>query len=100
MNYKKLKEAAINVIDDYSDFDVLANYGGKYSAKTKLATLGIGTAMMGFICKPLNKRMRELLGAKWQRVGPADLHGINTIGKMIVLCCGQAGVPLPNGEPT
>lgn len=99
VTYKQLKTAAIDVIDDYSDFNVMANYGGKYTAKTKLTTLGIGSALMAFMAKPLNKRMRDLMGEQWRGVGPADLQSINTIGKMIVLCCGQAGVAIEKGEP-
>ena len=78
----------------------MAGYGGKYSAKTKLTTLGISNMLKAFMCKPLNKRMRELVGNTWQRVGPADLAPIASIGKLIERACGQAGVAMPAGEPT
>jgi len=99
-SYAKVKDLVIDLIDDCSDFDIVAGYGSKYSAKTKLTTLGISNMLKAFLCKPLNKRMRELVGNSWRRVGPADLAPIATIGKLIERTCGQGGIPLPAGEPT
>jgi hypothetical protein len=98
--YAEVKEAVIDLVDDATEFDVMAGYGEKYSAKTKLVKLGISPPLKAFIAKPLNKRLRRIAGSNWHGLGVIDLMPIETIGALIERVCGQAQVAMPAGEPT
>lgn len=98
--YKKIKAASIDLVDDFSELDVVSAYGDKYNAKTKLARLGISGPVLAVMPPRFNKVMRALVGDAWLRVGPIDLVECKTIGDIILLACGQSGTTVPEGEPT
>lgn len=98
--YADLKNKVIEVIDDFArDDDVMAGYGSKFSAKTKLDKIGVTEPVRAVMPKRFNKVMRDLVGASWQPIGSIDLVPKETIADMITLACGQSGVLLPQGEP-
>ena len=99
--FAELKEAVIDVIDDFAKKDdVKGGYGSKYSAKTKLDKIGVTEPVRAVMPKRFNKVMRELVGTTWKPIGSIDLVPKETIADMITIACGQSGVLLPQGEPT
>jgi hypothetical protein len=101
VTYVELKAKVIEVLDDFAKKDeVIAGYGTKYTAKSKLDELGITEPVRAVMPKRFNKDMRKLVGSAWKAVGPTILAEKETIGDIITLACGQSAVPLPQGEPT
>lgn len=100
VTYAKLKRSVIDVIDDFAKKDDIGkNYGSKYSAKTKLDTIGVTAPVRAVMPKRFNKVMRNLVGTAWRPVGSIDLVATDKISDMISIACGQSGVALPQGEP-
>lgn len=97
--YASTKAAVIELVDDFTPLDIVPGYGDKYSAKTKLAKIGLGDAVLAVMPPRFNKVMRKLVGTAWQAVGPLDTVGCTTVGDLIELACGQSGVAVPTGEP-
>lgn len=104
--YGDVKQATIELLDLYShEHDINKGYGRpssnpKYSAGTKLATVGINTYVRRAMMKPTNKYMRERFPADWQSVGASELVGPDTIGGFVSLMCACTNVAVPHGEPT
>ena len=99
-SYATVKEAVIDVVDDFTPLEILKDYGVKYSATTKLEKIGIGAPSLAVMPPRFNKRLREVTGAAWHPVGPIDLVAQATIGQLIIVACGQSGTAVPDGEPT
>lgn len=98
-DFKSVKKAVIDLVDDFTPLDVAKNYGDKYTAKTKLAKIGLTDAVLAVMPPRFNKVMRALVGKSWNLVGPLDTVGCATIGDVIELACGQSGSTMPKGEP-
>jgi len=104
--YDDVKSATISLLDTYShDHNIESGYGRpvsapKYSAETKLASVGINAYVRRAMMKPTNKYMRAKFPSAWQAVGASDLAEPDTIGAFIKLMCSCARVAVPNGEPT
>jgi hypothetical protein len=103
-SYAVVKAAVIDVVDDFTEKDVAANYAPKgvkqYSAKTKLASLGINGPMLAAMPVRFNKALSKVVGSGWTPVGTLDLVGQTTIGHLILLACAAGEIKVPYGEPT
>lgn len=97
--YKSVKAAVVDVVDDFTALDVVAGYGSKYNAKTKLEKLGLSAPVMAVMPPRYNKKLRLVVQSAWHPVGSIDLVAQSTIGELILLACGQSGVLVPTGEP-
>lgn len=97
--YAEIKAAVIDVIDDFSELDVVLGYGTKYTAKSKLLSLGISQPVLAAMPPRFNKSLRKVAGEEWSVVGAIDLVSLKTIGDMILLACGQSSAIVPDGEP-
>jgi len=104
--YNNVKNATIALLDKYSyDHEIVGGYGKtasnpKYSADTKLASVGINAYVRRAMMKPTNEYMREKFPDAWRAVGASDLVEPDTIGAFIKLMCACTSVAVPNGEPT
>lgn len=104
--YNDVKNATIALLDEYShDHEIVGGYGKpasnpKYSADTKLASVGINAYVRRAMMKPTNNYMREKFPDAWLAVGASDLVDPDTIGAFIKLMCACTSVAVPNGEPT
>lgn len=104
--YEEVKKATIPLLDSYShEHDIVGGYGKPttkpaYSAKTKLATVGINAYVRRAMMKPTNNYMRGRFGSAWTSVGASELVDADTIGAFIELMCACTGIAVPNGEPT
>lgn len=99
VTYTKIKAAVIDVIDDFSELNIVSGYGTKYTAKTKLPDIGISQPVLAMMPPRFNKSLKAVAGEKWNIVGAIDLVSMKTIGDMILLACGQSSATLPEGEP-
>lgn len=103
-SYSAVKTAVIDVVDDFTRKDVVANYRPKgkstYSAGTKLSTLAINETMLAAMALRFNKSLGKTCGASWGGVGAFDLVKAVTIGDLIWLACAVSGTKVPAGEPT
>ena len=99
-SYTAVKKAVIDVVDDFSQLDIVAGYGSTYSAKTKLEKIGLSSPVLAVMPPRFNKRLGALVGTTWRNVAPSTLVGKTTIGDLILLACGQSGTVVPFGEPT
>jgi hypothetical protein len=97
--YPDVKATVIDLIDDFSELDVVAGYGDKYNAKTELASLGISAPVLAVMPPRFNKRLQSVVGPGWQNVGAIDLVAQKTIGDLVLLACGQSSTVVPDGEP-
>lgn len=101
--YMRVKTAVIEVVDDFSDYAVAANYAprGKktYTAKTELITLHINAPVLAIMPIRFNKALNAACAGEWRDVGTLDLVDQATIGDLIRLACGQSGTSMPVGEP-
>ncbi|RUR67522.1 hypothetical protein EJP67_10695 [Variovorax guangxiensis] len=98
-DYQALKRTVIDVADDFSSLDIVAGYGSKYAASTKLGKIGISDPVLAVMPPRFNKVMRNLVGGSWRRVGSIDLVACETIGDLILLACRQSGATVPPNEP-
>lgn len=103
-NYSVLKDAVIDVIDDFTKKDVIANYkplgNGTFSAKSKLIMLAINETMLAAMVIRYNKALSRVCGASWRDVGAFDLVQKSSIGDLILLACAASGTQVPPGELT
>lgn len=105
-SYDDVKSVTVSLLDTYSyDHTIESGYGKpaskpKYSAETKLASVGINVYVRRAMMKPTNKFMRAKFPDTWSAVGASDLEGPETIGAFIKLMCMCARVAVPHGEPT
>lgn len=101
--YATVKAAVIELVDDFTKKDVVANYAPKgnksYDASTKLITLYINEPVLAVMPIRFNKVMHPLC-PKWKDVGSLDLVDQETIGDLILLACGQCSTHVPAGEPS
>ena len=98
MNFVKAKSTAIGIIDDFSKLDIVAGYGKKYNAKTKLDAIGIPDVIRA-VMPPRTNKVFKALTSPWSNVGTIDTVQCATIGDFIKLVCGKATVVIPAGEP-
>ncbi|MEY3296730.1 MAG: hypothetical protein RLZZ451_2778 [Pseudomonadota bacterium] len=102
-SYTKVKAAVIDVVDDFTKKDVVANYkpagAATFSAKTKLATLAINETILASMAIRFNKSLSKVVGSGWTEVGAFDLVQKSTIGDLILLACAASGTKVPAGEP-
>jgi hypothetical protein len=102
-NYVKVKAAVIDVVDDFTRKDVVANYKpagtAMFSAKTKLSTLAINETILASMVFRFNKSLRKVCGSNWTEVGAFTLVQKTTIGELISLACAASGTQIPSGEP-
>jgi len=105
-NYTDVKAATISLLNIYShDHDILNGYGKpvdapKYSAVTKLATVGINAYVRRAMMKPTNEAMRGKFPDSWRAVGASELVDQDTIGGFIKLMSSCNSLAVPFGEPT
>jgi len=105
-SYIEVKSASISLLNTYShDSDILADYGNpvgapKYSAATKLATVGINAYVRRAMMKPTNNFMRAQFYESWRAVGASELAEQDSIGGFISLMCACNSIAVPFGEPT
>ena len=104
--YSAVKEETISLLNTYShDHEIESGYGvpaskPKYSAQTKLASVGINAYVRRAMTTPTNTQMRESFPDAWQAVGVSEMVDPDTIGAFIVLMCAHTGVAVPFEEPT
>lgn len=102
-SYSAVKTAVIDVVDDFTKKDVVANYkpngAATYSAKTRLITLAINETMLAAMVVRFNKAMGKVCGAGWKDVGVFDIVKQTTIGDLIWLACAASNTTVPAGEP-
>lgn len=102
--YSEVKAAAIDVIDDFTEDDVAANYAphgtAKYNAKTTLVKIYINAPVLATMYTRFNKKLRQVCGDDWNDVGAINLVDKKTIADIIKLACAQSGTFIPAGEPT
>ena len=102
--YAAVKAAVIDVIDDFTKKDVLANYKPKgqatYNAKTKLVSLAINETTLAAMETRFNKALSKVCGVGWKNVGAFDMVKQATIGDLIWLACAASNTRVPAGEPT
>jgi hypothetical protein len=103
-SYAKVKAAVIEIVDDFTRKDVVANYkplgAATYSAKTKLASLNINETVLATMTIRYNKLLESICSPKWTNVGAFDLVQKTTVGDLILLACAKSGTLVPQGEPT
>lgn len=103
ISYEQVKACVVDVVDDFTDKDVTANYApagqANFNAKTRLITLAINETMLASMTIRFNKALRQLCGVAWHDVGAFDLVKLTTIGQCIQLACAKGGVNVPIGEP-
>jgi|GEM_PF-6407024 len=101
--YADVKACAIDVVDDFTEMDLAANYApaGKanFSAKTKMTSLTINETTLAGMTIRFNKAMGKLCGDSWNKVGSFDMVKLTTVGQCIQLACAKSGTNLPVGEP-
>lgn len=105
--YSDVKEEAIRIIDEFAtQHEVEKHYGQpkfkpRYSASSKLASLGINMWVRRAMPKRVSSRMYQRFGTAWKGVGITQLETVETIGAFIVLMCLLTGTPVdPFPEPT
>jgi hypothetical protein len=99
MTYSEAKDLAIDLVDDFTKFDVAKDYGKKFDARTKFEKLGISAP----IAATMPHRVNKVLRAKYSdaaNIGALDMVNVGTIGDFIQLFCDHAGQAVPKGEPT
>jgi hypothetical protein len=102
-SYAAVKASVIDVVDDFTKKDVVANYApagaGNFSAKTKLISLAINDILLAGMTIRFNKALGKVCGAAWNDVGSFDLVKLTTIGQLIELACAKSGTKIPPTEP-
>jgi hypothetical protein len=99
MSYQKLKELAIETIDDFSDLDIAAEYGTNYSAKTKLNSIFITEPVRSIMPPRVNKVFFAEYQGKWKGVRAIDTLKCESISDFIKLVAKNSGETVPDGEP-
>lgn len=105
-SYERIKQAVIEVVDDFTKAHLVGSYAAngskQYSAATELSALKINDPVLAVMPIRFNKALRFAAEGNWSDVGPLDLleHAAGTIGDLIKLACRQSGTKLPHGEPT
>lgn len=105
-SYADVKAEAIRLVDLFAkDDEVVDGYGKpktkpKYSAGTKLPTLGMNSYVRKAMVKSVDRQMREKFGNSWRGVGQSELKDADTIGAFIKLMCACTSVAVPHGEPS
>ena len=105
-SYIDVKTETISLLDTYShSHDIVKGYGKpvaapKFSATTRLATVGINAYVRRAMMKPTNEVMRGKFPASWKAVGASELSEQETIGGFIKLMCSCNSIAVPFGEPT
>ncbi len=99
MNYKTAKKLAIEIVDDFSPLDITQNYGSAFDAKTLLDDIGLPAPVRAAM-PPRTNKVFDALAKPWKLVGSVDCVKCTTIGAYIKLCCKNASVAIPAGEPT
>lgn len=106
-SYSDVKEEAIRIVDEFATkHNIEAEYGNpphkpRYSASTRLPSVGINVWVRRAMPKLTSSRMRDRFGSAWQGIGASQLEPIETIGAFIELMCQQTLTPVaPPPEPT
>lgn len=99
MTYVKLKKMAIDAIDDFTDFEIIANYGDTYDAKTLLDNIQITAPVRSVMSPRLNKVFSKVYGNAWAGIRPIDSVKCKTIGDIIKLVAKNSKETVPAGEP-
>jgi hypothetical protein len=105
-NYQDVKKATIELLDYYAvNVDITSGYGRpksnpKYSAKTKLATVGLNTYVRRSMLNATNDTMYAKFKSDWRSVGQSKLEDADDIGSFIKLMCKYSSTEVPDGEPT
>lgn len=105
-SYSEVKTEAVRLVDLFAkDDEVVAGYGKpktkpKYSAETKLPTLGMNAYVRKAMVKSVDRQMRAKFGSAWRAVGQGELKDADTIGKFVNLMCACTSVAVPHGEPS
>ena len=99
MAYTKLKKLAVDVIDDFTDLDILAHYGDTYNAKTLLDNIQITAPVRSVMSPRVNKVFAKANGSTWKGIRPVDSVKCKTIGDFIKLVAKNAQETVPAGEP-
>lgn len=106
MAYAKLKQLAVDLIDDFSDLDIKIGYfpppgeAAKYNAKSKLDAVQITAPVRSVMPPRVNKVLAKAYGGDWSDVSAFETVKVTTMGDFIKLCAKHAGETLPQGEPT
>ncbi|UDF34091.1 UNVERIFIED_ORG: hypothetical protein LHJ69_16035 [Shinella sp. XGS7] len=104
--YQDLKKATIELLDYYAvKVDITPGYGvpksnPKYSAKTKLATVGLNSYVRRAMLNATNDTMQAQFKSEWRSVGQSELEDADDIGSFIKLMCKHTSTEVPEGEPT
>lgn len=98
--YSVVKQLCITVVQGYTNIDLVDHYGSIFTAKTKLADLGITPMVTPAMCNRTNSTFAPAIGSPWHAVGPLDTGGCSTIGDYISLVCHHGAITLPPVEPT
>lgn len=99
LTYPQIKRLAVDLIDDFSKFDIVASYGTTFTAKTKLDDIEITAPIRAVMIVRVNKVISEKAGTAWRDVRPVDTVKCTTIGDFLKLLCRNAGVAILPGEP-
>jgi hypothetical protein len=99
MTYLAAKGLAIDLVDDFTNFDVAEQYGKKFRASTKLERLGISAPIAAAMPARVNKVLRANYPAA-SHIGTLDMVRVGTIGDFVLLFCDHAAEEVPEGEPT
>lgn len=99
MRYSEAKAKAIDIVDDFSKLDITANYGTRFNAKSTLDSVEVYSAIRAAMPHRTNKIFGDGV-KKWKNVGSVDCVRCTTIAAFIKLVCRNAGIDIPDGEPT
>lgn len=88
--YTKLKKLAVDVIDDFTDLDILSHYGDIHNAKTLLDNIQITAPVRPFMSPRANNVFAKANGSTWKCIRPVGSMKCNTIGDFIKLVAKNA----------
>ncbi|MCC2958313.1 matrilysin family metalloendoprotease [Massilia sp. IC2-477] len=88
-----LKALAIEVLDRYTEEDLLERYGRNLNDDTQLDFLGITEEVRGQLAEPTNEAFFSVF-PQWTHVSIQDTKGCKTIGEYITLVAKHAQIAL------
>ena len=96
--YPKAKLAVLEELDETTNEQLVKNYGGKFTASSKLfLDLGIPVERMAVMAPRMNDALDKY--PRSSNVTSAGLARAKTIGDLVTLFCKAAKITIPQGEP-
>ncbi len=98
IEFADVKLHALEILDPVTQENLVAQYGTKFSAKSKLfLDLGIPPERMAVMAPKVNQELKRYPGSL--NVTSSALSVLGTVGDFVSLFSRAAGVAIPPGEP-